>query len=91
MKIVEYMAMGKPVVAPAMDNIRDLIEDGRTGLLFAPEDGSALVDRLETLILSPDRRLDIGRAARQAVERSLNWGHNAMVVESAARRLLAAH
>lgn len=89
MKILEYMAMGKPVLAPAMDNIRDLIEDGRTGVLFEPEDVADLVRRLEALIVSGSDRARIGTAARQAIERSLNWGRNATVVEATARRLLS--
>src|SRR5690606_27613788 len=30
MKVLEYMAMGKAIVAPAMDNLRDILTDGDT-------------------------------------------------------------
>ncbi len=36
MKIVEYMAMGKCVVAPDQPNIREIVQAGRSGLLFPP-------------------------------------------------------
>jgi len=90
MKILEYMAMAKPVVAPAMDNIRDLIDDGRTGMLFTPDAPDDLVRRLEELIVSAQRRAAIGAAARRRIEESLNWGQNARIVTGVAERLLSA-
>jgi glycosyltransferase involved in cell wall biosynthesis len=88
MKILEYMAMGKPVIAPALDNIRDLITDGCTGLLFRPDDRQDLIRRLEELLQSPHRRATIGQAARAAIEQHRNWRVNAQVVEATAQRLL---
>lgn len=89
MKILEYMAMGKAVVAPAMQNIRDLIDDGRTGLLFATDDREDLVRRVEELILSPARRQGLGAAARREVEESRNWDANARIVARRAEQLLS--
>jgi glycosyltransferase involved in cell wall biosynthesis len=89
MKILEYMAMAKPVVGPAMENIRDLIEDGRTGQLFAPEDCGDLVRRLEELIVSRERRQMIGAAARSEIERHRTWEKNGEIVANTARRLVA--
>ena len=37
MKILEYMGMGKAVVAPDMENIRDLLSHGSDGILFREE------------------------------------------------------
>jgi glycosyltransferase involved in cell wall biosynthesis len=89
MKILEYMAMGKAVVAPAMENIRDLIDDGRTGLLFVADDAADLAARLEELIQSPARRGALGAAARREVERARNWDANARIVAGKAEELLA--
>jgi len=87
MKIVEYMAMGRAVVAPAMENIRDLIDDGRNGLLFEPERTDDLARRLEELIVAPARRIELGHAARRKVEEVLNWDRNARIVETIGRKL----
>lgn len=89
MKILEYMALAKPVIGPAMDNIRDLIDDGRTGILFEPDDAAALTARLDALLASPERRLSIGLAARHEIERRLNWDRNAAMVVDRAGELLA--
>ena len=59
MKLVEYMAMQKAVVAPAMENIRDLIDHDRTGLLFEPQDPQALAAAKEA-------GFDIGRIERDS-------------------------
>jgi glycosyltransferase involved in cell wall biosynthesis len=84
MKILEYMAMAKPVVAPAMDNIRDILVDGKTGILFTPEDGPALTSALRRLISSSEERARLGRAARGQIETRFNWKYNAeRVIEQA--------
>lgn len=88
MKILEYMALAKPVVGPAMDNIRDIIDDGRTGMLFEPDSAPALVARLDELLASPARRKAIGAAARQEIEQRLNWENNAAIVTARAETLL---
>jgi glycosyltransferase involved in cell wall biosynthesis len=42
MKLFEYMGMGKPVVAPNLPNIRDVITHGVQGMLFEPGDAASL-------------------------------------------------
>jgi len=61
------------VVAPRVGQIPELVREGETGLLYAPDDASALGDALTTLIDDPDRRRSMGESARKfAVGRS--WG-----------------
>lgn len=80
MKIIEYMAMGKAVVAPDMANIRDLIDDGRDGCLFAPESAESLASVLAGLFADPARMASIGEAARLKTREKLNWENNARTV-----------
>jgi glycosyltransferase involved in cell wall biosynthesis len=77
MKILEYMAMAKPVIAPAMDNIRDIIDDGRTGQLFEPESIHGLRQALQALV--DDRALcaRLGGQARAEIESARSWEMNA--------------
>ena len=73
MKIAEYMAAGKAVVAPRLGPIEDMVRDGHTGVLFDPGDAQALGAAVAGLLGDPERRRVIGQAARQEVERVLNW------------------
>ena len=87
MKIIEYMAMAVPTVAPRMPNIEDIISDGVDGILYTPEDVGALYCALRTV--ATDRKLQqcLATNARAKVEQSLNWVNNAKVVLERARRL----
>ena len=73
MKLLEYMAMGKPVVAPRMPNIQDFIADGVDGLLFSPGDSTDLARVLRTLANDPALMTEYGRNARSKIERERNW------------------
>lgn len=77
MKIIEYMALQKAVVAPDMPNIRDLILSGSTGVLFEPDSASALANALFTLIEDKKKRETLGKGALNAVRSRLNWKSNA--------------
>jgi glycosyltransferase involved in cell wall biosynthesis len=59
--LMEAMAAGKPVVSTNVGGIPELIEDGRTGLLAADQEG--LVAQLTTLIHNPELRQQLATAA----------------------------
>lgn len=73
MKIFEYMALGKAVVAPDFGPLRDAIDDGHDGLLFPPGDSDALMKKLSQLISDDAFRNVIGSKARLRVEKEHNW------------------
>jgi glycosyltransferase involved in cell wall biosynthesis len=76
LKMFEYMASGLPVVAPAIDRIRSLVESGKEGLLYrVPDDGShadALADALLQLT-DVTLRGRLGAAARARAVRDYGW------------------
>ena len=77
MKLLEYMAMGRAVVAPQLDNIRDLISDGVSGLLFTPGDAVDLRAVLCRTAANAALRELLGQNARRTVERERTWRRNA--------------
>ena len=78
MKLIEYMAMGRGIVAPRQANIRELVEDGRTAALFDAEVEGSLGAALDRVIGDPGRRRELGAAAAAAVQaRGLFWQANA--------------
>jgi glycosyltransferase involved in cell wall biosynthesis len=85
MKVIEYMAMSKPIVAPRQDNITELLAEDREALTFAPGDVDGMAAALARLVASAEDRARLGAAARQAIDdRGLLWSRNAArVVELA--------
>jgi phosphatidylinositol alpha 1,6-mannosyltransferase len=65
--VQEAMASGVPVVAPAVGGPMDLVEPGRTGLLFEPDDTADLRRCVASLVADPDARAAYGKAARETV------------------------
>ena len=66
--VFESMAQGKPVVATAVGGLREVIEDGRSGVLVPPQDPPALARALEGLLRDPERREAIAAAGRERLE-----------------------
>jgi glycosyltransferase involved in cell wall biosynthesis len=84
MKIFEYLALGKCVVAPDLENIREILTHGEDGLLFRPGDAADMGRAIELLVNDPARVQRMGKKARAKIEtRRYYWVENA-------RRALAA-
>jgi len=77
LKLFEYMALGRAIVAPATPNILEVLT-GRDAVLFDPADPLAFLRAVEQLCGDASLRLRLGSAARDAVNRlSLTWASNA--------------
>lgn len=69
-KIIEYLSMGLPTVASAVGGIPDTIEDRVDGILVKPGDVKDLEEKLEWVILNPERAKEIGENGRKtAIEK----------------------
>jgi glycosyltransferase involved in cell wall biosynthesis len=78
MKLIEYMAAGKAIVAPAQDNIMELLAHERNGLLFEPGNWKDFASRVERLIEDRELAASLGESARDTVRsRGLTWEDNA--------------
>lgn len=86
--IMEYMALGKPVVATRAGGIPDLIEDQVHGLLVEPEDPAALARAIATLLRDPELAHDMGRRGRERQRREFSIDRVARRVEGLYEELL---
>jgi glycosyltransferase involved in cell wall biosynthesis len=69
LSLMETMAMGRPLVATRTGGTAEIVQDGETGLLFAPGDAATLAGHVSTLLLDPARRRRMGENGRARVER----------------------
>src|SRR3546814_17832635 len=65
--LLEAMACGAAVIGTDVPGIREVIEDGRTGLLCAPT-AAALRDAIERLLSDEPLRRRLGGNARQQIQ-----------------------
>jgi glycosyltransferase involved in cell wall biosynthesis len=63
--ILEYMAVGLPVVAPAVGGISELVIEGETGFLVQPNDLAALAAAIRRLINDPELGRQMGKAGQK--------------------------
>jgi glycosyltransferase involved in cell wall biosynthesis len=69
MSVLEAMAAGIPVIGAAVGGIPEVVEDGVTGILFAPGDVDALADALHRLLADAALRRQFGEAGRERARR----------------------
>lgn len=78
MKLFEYLAAGKAVVAPDQDNIREVVRHSAEALLFAPGDWDAFAGQVRALVRDPGLRRRLGAAGRRSMlENRRTWADNA--------------
>jgi glycosyltransferase involved in cell wall biosynthesis len=87
MKVLEYMAMAKAIVAPDTANHRDILKAGRTAVLFEKGKVDALAAALATLVDDASLRQSLGAGARHVIETERTWAHNAREVIAIVNRL----
>lgn len=73
LKIYEYMAMGKPIVASAFADARTAIRDGETGFLFGGGDKDDLKRALADAYRSRGELPEMGREARRDAVELHSW------------------
>ncbi len=88
LKLFEYMAMERAIVAPKRPNIQEVLTDGENALLFDPEETGSFEAALGRITRDGELRARLGRAAGALVaERDYTWDGNARRVETLFREL----
>jgi glycosyltransferase involved in cell wall biosynthesis len=90
LKVFEYMAAGRAIVAPDQPNIREILTDGETALLFDPAESGSVWRAIQRLVADPALRRRLGEAARAEIaRRDYTWERNAERIVAMARADLA--
>ena len=88
LKPLEAMAQGKLVAASAVGGHRELIADGTTGTLFAPDDPAACARALSDLLARRAEWPAMREAARAHVAAQHDWARNVARYQALYQRLL---
>lgn len=72
-KIFDYMALGKCIVASDYKPLRDTFEVANCGILVNPKNLIKIVNTIEELLKNPKRISELGENGRKAAEEIFNW------------------
>jgi glycosyltransferase involved in cell wall biosynthesis len=87
LKLFEYLARGLPTLAPRQPNIEEIVVDGESARLFAPDDDEEFEMALAALASDAALRARLGRGARERiVAGGFTWERNATRVVAIAQR-----
>ena len=82
-KLFEYMGLGRAIVASDLDQIGEVLEDGRTALLTTPGDITAAAGAVVRLLDDEALRARLGQAALgEAIERYSWDAHVARILQA---------
>ncbi|MPM98241.1 GDP-mannose-dependent alpha-(1-6)-phosphatidylinositol monomannoside mannosyltransferase [bioreactor metagenome] len=81
LKLYEYMACGKPVVAGSISGVADAIEASKGGLSVPPENPEALAEAISNLLDNQDLRAGMGLRGLVYVTENYSWYNVAKQVE----------
>jgi glycosyltransferase involved in cell wall biosynthesis len=87
LKLFEYMAAGRAVVASRVGQVAEVVVDGVTGLLFEPGDRAGLVSCIRRLQDNAELRKELGRNAHVACS-ARTWNQNAAQVIDRVEQLI---
>jgi glycosyltransferase involved in cell wall biosynthesis len=87
-KLFEYMAMGRGIVASALDQIADVLDEDQTALLVPPGDRRALAAALHRLVEDEPLRTRLGARARRVVLERHTWREHVRRIIDALRASL---
>jgi glycosyltransferase involved in cell wall biosynthesis len=76
LKLYEYMAGSRAVVASRIGQVAEVVADGLTGLLYEPDDREALIGCIRRLRADLNLRRELGQNARMACSKN-TWRQNA--------------
>ncbi|HEC81218.1 MAG TPA: glycosyltransferase WbuB [Thermoplasmatales archaeon] len=88
LKTLEYLAMGKPVIATSIPFHRRLFEKGECGVIIDTNSPEALADAITYLYRNKEKLRVMGKTGREIVEKNYTWDDAAFKLEGFLKRVL---
>lgn len=86
--IIEAMTMARPLIAPDHGGAVEMIENGKTGLLFKHGDAHDLAEKIRTLYRDSALRKDMGQSARTHALQAFSVEEHVRHIECVYKQLL---
>lgn len=77
MKLFEFMAMEKGMVAPDFSPIEEVVKDNETSWLFPANDRKSCIKKVYEVSKDKSSQVNVGKKARSYIEKERQWKHNA--------------
>jgi glycosyltransferase involved in cell wall biosynthesis len=87
--LIQALAAGRPVVAPRVGGVSEIVEDRVCGLLACPGDYGGLADHILRLGASPELREQFGRQGRKRLESLSSGASTPLLYSNLYRTMLA--
>jgi glycosyltransferase involved in cell wall biosynthesis len=87
LKLFEYLACGRAVLAAGLGQIAEVIHPGVNGLLYQPEQPGDFEGKLVRLVQDPELRERLGEQARRTVLQRYTWDHAARRISELLERV----
>ena len=82
LKVFEYMAYGKAIIASDLPVLREVLQNGVTAVMVPPEDINAWAVALKDLVKDGELMARLGLAARRLLEEEYTWDRRVVRVLS---------
>ena len=86
--VVQALASGIPAIGYKLDGTPEVVIDGETGYVTAPQDIEAVAARSRELLTDPELRRRMGKKGRELVLERFDWRRMADILEKEYYRLL---
>lgn len=73
-KMFEYMSAGLPIIASDFLLWKDIVEGNKCGICVNPLEPKEIAAAIQFIITHPEEAAQMGKSAKEAVERKYNWG-----------------
>jgi len=89
--IIEAFACGKPVIASRLGAMAELVEDGKTGLLFEPGNPEDLASKIKWMLENKSACVEMGNKARKVFEEKYTAEKNYEILMKIYESVLSSH
>lgn len=86
--IIEYMALGKPVIANDSGGTREIVDDEKNGYLIKDETVHAISEKIVDLIENEEKRLSMGMSGKDLVKSSFTISRMGKSFEEVYQRIM---